>query len=364
MTPLIQYQTCVTFWHYHSEVPLISVTCMRLGRVKLLIHLICRTTFVKLNKRMLHASSSPKELSMSKLIVISSDDECSTPNSPSCPVSHSALNHKHLEGTIPTDSSNAYPSATDFAAAFGVSLRTVSHLTKMGMPKHSIAAAREWRTSLRNYMPSLPEIPKTFFVDVGFTNSPNISPIAVNPASPHHTNESVSKSTEHTFADSPAVFNPIPPPLPYETEEIQTEPADSLQNIARSSAAPSRADIAKALDLSMPRISQLAKIGMPLHSIVAAKEWRIQYQRSSDMAMKGADRTDYSMATAGDARAMQAAILAIKFVLVTQHQQLRRSGDPRVFLLKVCVPLNRYRMWACHPCRCKNQKKSIFFCRN
>ena len=39
-------------------------------------------------------------------------------------------------------------------------------------------------------------------------------------------------------------------------------------------------DLAVALGVSAARVSQLIKIGMPLHSISAAKEWRIQQQRA------------------------------------------------------------------------------------
>ena len=51
-----------------------------------------------------------------------------------------------------------------------------------------------------------------------------------------------------------------------------------------NSATPSQKDFAIALGVSQARISQLVKIGMPLSSIAAAKEWRIKRQRSNDDA--------------------------------------------------------------------------------
>jgi hypothetical protein len=47
---------------------------------------------------------------------------------------------------------------------------------------------------------------------------------------------------------------------------------------------PSQKDFAIALGVSQARISQLVKIGMPLSSIAAAKDWRVKRQRSSDDA--------------------------------------------------------------------------------
>jgi hypothetical protein len=51
-----------------------------------------------------------------------------------------------------------------------------------------------------------------------------------------------------------------------------------------NSATPSQKDFAIALGVSQARISQLVKIGMPLSSIAAAKEWRVKRQRSNDDA--------------------------------------------------------------------------------
>jgi hypothetical protein len=48
---------------------------------------------------------------------------------------------------------------------------------------------------------------------------------------------------------------------------------------------PSQKDFAIALGVSQARISQLVKIGMPLNSIAAAKEWRVKRQRSNDESL-------------------------------------------------------------------------------
>jgi hypothetical protein len=52
-----------------------------------------------------------------------------------------------------------------------------------------------------------------------------------------------------------------------------------------NSPTPSQKDFAIALGVSQARISQLVKIGMPLNSIAAAKEWRVKRQRSNDESL-------------------------------------------------------------------------------
>jgi hypothetical protein len=59
-------------------------------------------------------------------------------------------------------------------------------------------------------------------------------------------------------------------------------PQGSLATI--NGGTPSQKDFAIALGVSQARISQLVKIGMPLSSIAAAKDWRVKRQRSNDDA--------------------------------------------------------------------------------
>ncbi len=55
---------------------------------------------------------------------------------------------------------------------------------------------------------------------------------------------------------------------------------------------PSQKDFAIALGVSQARISQLVKIGMPLNSIAAAKEWRVKRQRYNDEVLSESGSPD------------------------------------------------------------------------
>jgi predicted XRE-type DNA-binding protein len=63
---------------------------------------------------------------------------------------------------------------------------------------------------------------------------------------------------------------------------IQQQNIQSQSNAAVTGGTPSQKDFAIALGVSQARISQLVKIGMPLNSIAAAKEWRLKRSRSND----------------------------------------------------------------------------------
>jgi len=72
----------------------------------------------------------------------------------------------------------------------------------------------------------------------------------------------------------------------YARSVVDALAADTVSNLGTT---PSQKDFAIALGVSQARISQLVKIGMPLHSISAAKEWRSKRQRTSDDAADSAD---------------------------------------------------------------------------
>ena len=71
--------------------------------------------------------------------------------------------------------------------------------------------------------------------------------------------------------------------------DTATTAAPTAAPAPKDAAIPSQKDFAIALGVSQARISQLVKIGMPLHSITAAKDWRTKRQRSSDDAADSAD---------------------------------------------------------------------------
>jgi hypothetical protein len=262
----------------------------------------------------------PKEHSMSNMILISSDDEPSIMNSPADAVYHVACNHQDPERVL---SLVARPTSIDFAAALHVPLRTVLLLTKMGMPRHSIVAANEWRASLKNYIPSHPEIPKTFFMNTSsnsHTPPATRSPTALNATTPESTTEFVPQLTDCASAMPLVSFNPIPPPIPYEDDDISAGPADDPSGSGLNSAAASRKDVAAALNLTESRVSQLVKIGMPLHSVAAAKEWRMKRQRSNGADAEAAEAATCTSGAAGDPHALFA---APTFALITQSTQRR-----------------------------------------
>ena len=73
-----------------------------------------------------------------------------------------------------------------------------------------------------------------------------------------------------------------------------------LAATSQMSGTPSQKDFAIALGVSQARISQLVKIGMPLNSISAAKDWRMKRQRSNDEVMlEGADAVESPDTAAG-----------------------------------------------------------------
>ncbi len=79
----------------------------------------------------------------------------------------------------------------------------------------------------------------------------------------------------------------------------------SLAASSQNSGTPSQKDFAIALGVSQARISQLVKIGMPLNSIAAAKEWRMKRQRSSDdIMLEGADAVESPDSAAGACAAL------------------------------------------------------------
>jgi hypothetical protein len=157
------------------------------------------------------------------VILVSSDDESSAPNSPTEYVSHLALVNQHQQSSIREKnlsaslettnlppcsalSTNQNPSLMDFAIAFNVSTQAVSQLLKIGMPSDSISAAAEWRLSLRGYSPTLGHIPKTFFKNILLFDDPEMGPSS-------GIGESLSCVTDSESALSTTPFNPIPPPL-------------------------------------------------------------------------------------------------------------------------------------------------------
>jgi hypothetical protein len=71
-------------------------------------------------------------------------------------------------------------------------------------------------------------------------------------------------------------------PAPCATEAVPARGESSVTDDATPSFDLTQKDFAIALGLSPARVSQLVKIGMPLHSISAAKEWRIEQQRAME----------------------------------------------------------------------------------
>ena len=57
----------------------------------------------------------------------------------------------------------------------------------------------------------------------------------------------------------------------------------SLAATSQNSGTPSQKDFAIALGVTISRISQLVKIGMPLNSIAAAKEWRMNTKHNKSL---------------------------------------------------------------------------------
>lgn len=91
----------------------------------------------------------------------------------------------------------------------------------------------------------------------------------------------------------------------------------NLQN----SGTPSQKDFAIALGVSQARISQLVKIGMPLNSIAAAKEWRMKRQRSNDADADAAETADSPDAASGVSHALCIEAVDSNIAQVTQPNQ-------------------------------------------
>jgi hypothetical protein len=115
---------------------------------------------------------------------------------------------------------------------------------------------------------------------------------------------------------------------------LQSPNVPSSLGMAQNSVTPSQKDFAIALGVSQARISQLVKIGMPLHSIAAAKDWRMKRQRSNDAEVESAETADSPDAAAGETRALHTETVNANLLLTTRCHQPRPRRLLACLLLK------------------------------
>jgi hypothetical protein len=89
----------------------------------------------------------------------------------------------------------------------------------------------------------------------------------------------LSNATPHSFLPNPTSSALIGAGA---THSIIVPKPSLITPVVSHGSTPSQKDFAIALGVSQARISQLVKIGMPLNSITAAKEWRVKRQRYND----------------------------------------------------------------------------------